>query len=53
MTTTRTELSHAAKLSDEAGPSHGAVVMMPIVLAYSAYAYWIFRGKVKPGANYH
>ena len=31
----------------------GAVVMMPVVLAYSAYAYWIFRGKVKSGATYH
>ena len=31
----------------------GAGVMFPIILAYTGYAYWIFRGKVKPGANYH
>jgi cytochrome d ubiquinol oxidase subunit II len=31
----------------------GAAVMIPIVLAYNAYAYWIFRGKVRPGAGYH
>ncbi|WP_131113727.1 cytochrome d ubiquinol oxidase subunit II [Lichenihabitans psoromatis] len=31
----------------------GAIVMMPIILAYSAYAYWIFRGKVEVGMNYH
>ena len=31
----------------------GAVVLVPIILAYTAYAYWLFRGKVKPGVNYH
>ena len=31
----------------------GAVVLVPIILAYTAYAYWVFRGKVKPGAHYH
>jgi cytochrome d ubiquinol oxidase subunit II len=31
----------------------GAIVMIPVVLGYNAYAYWIFRGKVRPGAHYH
>ncbi|RYY18041.1 MAG: cytochrome d ubiquinol oxidase subunit II [Alphaproteobacteria bacterium] len=31
----------------------GALVMMPVVLGYSAYAYWIFRGKVAPGTQFH
>jgi cytochrome d ubiquinol oxidase subunit II len=31
----------------------GAVVLVPIILAYTAYAYWLFRGKVKPGVHYH
>jgi cytochrome bd ubiquinol oxidase subunit II len=31
----------------------GAVVLVPIILAYTAYAYWVFRGKVKPGEGYH
>ena len=31
----------------------GAVVIVPVILAYNAYAYWIFRGKVKPGMHYH
>jgi len=31
----------------------GAVVLLPIILAYSAYAYWIFRGKVDPSEGYH
>jgi cytochrome d ubiquinol oxidase subunit II len=31
----------------------GAVVLVPIILAYTAYAYWVFRGKVREGAGYH
>jgi cytochrome d ubiquinol oxidase subunit II len=30
----------------------GAVVIVPLILAYTAWAYWVFRGKV--GAHgYH
>jgi cytochrome d ubiquinol oxidase subunit II len=31
----------------------GAVILMPIILAYTAYAYWVFRGKVEEHAGYH
>jgi cytochrome d ubiquinol oxidase subunit II len=31
----------------------GAVVLVPIILIYTGYAYWVFRGKVQPGAGYH
>ena len=31
----------------------GAVVLMPLILAYTAYSYWIFRGKVDPHEGYH
>jgi cytochrome d ubiquinol oxidase subunit II len=31
----------------------GAVVLVPIILAYSGYAYWVFRGKVDPEEGYH
>lgn len=31
----------------------GAAVLIPIILAYTAYAYWIFRGKVQAGKGYH
>jgi cytochrome d ubiquinol oxidase subunit II len=24
----------------------GAAILLPIIIAYTAYAYWIFRGKV-------
>ena len=31
----------------------GAAVLVPAILAYTGYAYWVFRGKVRPGAGYH
>lgn len=31
----------------------GAVVIVPVILGYNAYAYWVFRGKVTPGMHYH
>jgi cytochrome d ubiquinol oxidase subunit II len=31
----------------------GAVFLIPIILAYTGYAYWVFRGKVEPGQGYH
>jgi cytochrome d ubiquinol oxidase subunit II len=31
----------------------GAVVLVPIILAYTGYAYWVFRGKLDPDAGYH
>ncbi|WP_370049527.1 MULTISPECIES: cytochrome d ubiquinol oxidase subunit II [Salipiger] len=31
----------------------GAVVLVPIILAYTIYAYWVFRGKLQLGEGYH
>jgi len=31
----------------------GAAILLPIILAYTAYAYYVFRGKVDPHAHYH
>jgi cytochrome bd ubiquinol oxidase subunit II len=31
----------------------GAVVMVPIILIYNSYSYWIFRGKIQAGMHYH
>jgi len=31
----------------------GAVILLPIIITYTAYTYWIFRGKIKAGAGYH
>lgn len=31
----------------------GAAVLIPIILVYTGYAYWVFRGKVDPEEGYH
>ena len=31
----------------------GASVLLPVILAYTAYSYWVFRGKVDPEGHYH
>lgn len=31
----------------------GALVLVPMILTYTAYAYWVFRGKVDPEEGYH
>lgn len=31
----------------------GAVVLLPLILGYTAYAYYVFRGKTDPDEGYH
>ena len=31
----------------------GAVVLIPMILAYTGFAYWVFRGKLDPEQGYH
>lgn len=31
----------------------GALILLPMIIGYTAYAYWVFRGKVDPKAGYH
>jgi cytochrome bd ubiquinol oxidase subunit II len=31
----------------------GAAVLIPIILIYTGYAYWVFRGKIDPDEGYH
>jgi cytochrome bd ubiquinol oxidase subunit II len=31
----------------------GTVILLPIILGYTAYVYWVFRGKVTADAGYH
>tara|TARA_R110002124_G_scaffold286271_3_gene466670 strand:+ start:32054 stop:33058 length:1005 start_codon:yes stop_codon:yes gene_type:complete len=31
----------------------GAVILVPTILAYTGYAYWVFRGKIDPEEGYH
>jgi cytochrome d ubiquinol oxidase subunit II len=43
----------AAPASSQAFLLVGAIVLIPMILAYNAFAYWIFRGKVGTGVHYH
>jgi len=31
----------------------GTLILLPMILIYTAYAYWVFRGKVDPDEGYH
>jgi cytochrome d ubiquinol oxidase subunit II len=31
----------------------GVAILIPLILAYTGWAYWVFRGKVRPGSGYH
>ena len=31
----------------------GTIVLVPTILAYTAYSWWVFRGKVSPSVHYH
>ena len=31
----------------------GVAGLIPLILGYTAWTYWVFRGKVKPGSGYH
>lgn len=31
----------------------GAAILLPMILAYTVFVFWVFRGKVKPGEGYH
>jgi cytochrome d ubiquinol oxidase subunit II len=31
----------------------GTLALFPLVLGYTAYVYWLFRGKIREGDAYH
>ena len=31
----------------------GVLIFMPIILVYTSFTYWVFRGKTKPDESYH
>jgi len=43
----------AAPASSLAFTLVGAAILLPVILGYTAYAYWVFKGKVKAGEGYH
>ncbi len=51
---------HSITIWEAAGPDSsllfllvGASVLLPLILAYTAYSYWVFRGKIREGEGYH
>lgn len=43
----------AAPVSSQLFMLVGAGILLPVILGYTAYAYWVFRGKVDPAKGYH
>jgi cytochrome d ubiquinol oxidase subunit II len=31
----------------------GVAILIPLILGYTSWAYWVFRGKVRAGSSYH
>jgi cytochrome d ubiquinol oxidase subunit II len=31
----------------------GILVLLPVILLYTAWSYWVFRGKVRADVGYH
>jgi cytochrome bd ubiquinol oxidase subunit II len=31
----------------------GAVVLLPMIIGYTVFVFWVFRGRVRPGEGYH
>ncbi|MEM6544847.1 MAG: cytochrome d ubiquinol oxidase subunit II [Pseudomonadota bacterium] len=51
---------HSITIWDAAAPDSslrfmlvGALLFLPLIMAYTAYSYWVFRGKIDPNALYH
>jgi len=43
----------AASQSTEAFLLVGTLVLLPVILVYTAWSYWVFRGKVRSDIGYH
>ena len=43
----------ASSQSTKALFASGAVFLLPVILMYSGWSYWVFRGKVRGDLGYH
>jgi cytochrome bd ubiquinol oxidase subunit II len=43
----------AASQSTQAFLLIGTLVLLPVILLYTGWSYWVFRGKVRPDIGYH
>ncbi len=51
---------HSLTYSEAAAPDSslkflltGTLFLLPLIIAYTAYSYWVFRGRLKEGEGYH
>jgi cytochrome d ubiquinol oxidase subunit II len=43
----------AAHPSSQAFMLVGTLILMPFILGYTGYIYWVFRGRLREGEGYH
>ena len=43
----------ASSASTQAFLAVGTVFLLPVILGYTAWSYWVFRGKVRADIGYH
>ena len=43
----------AASPSTQAFLLIGTLFLLPVILAYTSWSYWVFRGKVRADIGYH
>jgi cytochrome d ubiquinol oxidase subunit II len=43
----------AAHISSQVFMLIGTTLLLPMVLGYTVFVFWVFRGKLKPGEGYH
>ncbi|WP_372880270.1 cytochrome d ubiquinol oxidase subunit II [Psychromonas sp.] len=53
-------IPHSLSYTEAAAPDSslkflltGTVFLLPLIIAYTAYSYWVFRGRLKEGEGYH
>ena len=49
----RTPAIQAATPRSQAFLVIGTMFLLPIILGYTIWSYWVFRGKVQAGSGYH
>ena len=50
---TRVPRAGISELWHDKAAAIGLAFILPATLAYTAYSYWVFRGKVREGEGYH
>ena len=43
----------ASSISTQAFPLVGTLFLLPVIIVYTDWSYWVFRGKVRADIGYH